>query len=111
MPVLIDENTQPSPVKDGVQRKVCHLNDTMAVAVEFTDGPMTQPDPPHSHPHEQIAYVAEGAITLYLGKEQHRLKAGDFYLVPSNVEHTIQTHTEYVKLIDFFNPVREDLLE
>lgn len=95
----------------GRERYLTHTNDLMMVVIDFTDGPSTQPDPPHSHPHEQITYVAEGEVLFFLGDAPHHLRAGDMIAVPSNVPHTIQLLTSPVRLIDTFNPIRQDFLE
>ncbi|MFW6226584.1 MAG: cupin domain-containing protein [Bacteroidota bacterium] len=110
MAVFIDSNTKPEVIKTGVERKRAHLNNLMTAIVDFTDGPMDEPEPPHSHPHEQISYIAEGELHVFIGEEKHHLKAGDIFLVPSNVKHTIQTLTKRVRIIDSFSPIREDFL-
>ncbi len=83
----------------------------MTVIVEFSGGPMAAPEPYHSHPHEQICYIAEGEI-FYLeeGEEPVQLKAGDLFAVASGKKHAIQLLTSTAKLIDSFNPIREDFL-
>jgi quercetin dioxygenase-like cupin family protein len=82
----------------------------MAVVVDFNDGPASIPDPPHSHPHEQVSYVAAGELILVMGAEKTRLSAGDLFTVPANVPHAVQTLSPHVRLIDAFNPIREDFL-
>jgi quercetin dioxygenase-like cupin family protein len=83
----------------------------MVVVCDFTNGPASQPDPPHSHPHEQITYVAEGDLLFFIGEEKHQLEKGDIYIVPSGIPHCIQTISRHVRLIDSFTPVREDFLK
>lgn len=36
-----------------------------ASVIDFDDGPTSEPDPPHSHPHEQVSYVSEGEIIFF----------------------------------------------
>ena len=96
-------------VAQGVERRIIHTDNLMMVNVEFTDGPSTEPDPFHSHPHEQVAYLAEGEVYLWAGEEEKvHLKAGDHFAIPSNVPHTIQRLTEFVRIIDCFTPIRQD---
>jgi quercetin dioxygenase-like cupin family protein len=83
----------------------------MVVVVDFNDGPAAQPDPPHSHPHEQASYVAAGELILHMGGAQTRLKEGDLFTVPSGVPHAVQTLTPHVRIVDAFSPVREDFLK
>lgn len=63
--------------------------------------------PLHQHPHEQITYILEGQLDMTIGGELHQLKAGMFYVIPSNVPHGAIAVTD-CKVIDVFNPVRED---
>jgi hypothetical protein len=51
MPVFIDKDTESKEVLPGVHRKLVHLENIMSAIIDFTDGPMSGPDPPHSHPH------------------------------------------------------------
>ena len=98
-------------VRVGLQRKIIHTDNLMTVLIDFSDGPWDKPEPPHSHPHEQTSYVAEGEIIfLCEGEADQHLKAGDMFAVPSGRPHTIQLLTEKARLVDCFNPVREDFL-
>ncbi|MCK4853657.1 MAG: cupin domain-containing protein [Bacteroidales bacterium] len=98
-------------VREGLQRKIIHTDNLMTVLIDFSDGPWDKPEPPHSHPHEQTSYVAEGEIIfLCEGEADQHLKAGDMFAAPSGRPHTIQLLTEKARLVDSFNPVREDFL-
>lgn len=112
MPVLKANETKMHQVKPGVQRRLVHTNDLMTVVIDFDNGPWDEPEPPHSHVHEQITYVAEGELIFFCeGEPDHKLKAGDMFSVPSNKKHTIQLLSKTVKLIDSFNPIREEFLK
>ena len=98
-------------VRAGVERRIAYADHLMLVVFDFSDGPQTQPDPPHQHPHEQVSYVVEGEILFFLGGEAPvHLGPGDGYTVPSNVPHCIQLLTPHVRLVDAFTPLREDFL-
>jgi len=112
MPVLRASETKMEQVKPGVQRRLVHTPDLMTVVIDFDSGPWSEPEPPHSHVHEQITYVAEGEIIFFCeGEPDQKLKAGDMFSVPSNKKHTIQLLSKTVKLIDSFNPIREEFLK
>jgi quercetin dioxygenase-like cupin family protein len=98
-------------IREGAERRLAHTDNLMIVVVDFYDGPQEQPDPPHSHPHEQVSYVAEGEILLVMDDQQTRLGTGDLFLVPSGKPHSIQQLTEHVRLVDCFTPIREDFLK
>jgi len=111
MPVLIANDTVMTTVKEGVQRRLIHTDALMMVVIDFDNGPWKQPDPPHSHVHEQTTYVAEGEIIFFCeGESEQRLRPGDMFSVPSGKEHTIQLLTGTAKLVDCFNPLREEFL-
>lgn len=111
MPAMHQAETPRETFAPGRERYLTHTNNLMMVVIDFTDGPSTQPDPPHSHPHEQITYVAEGEVLFFLGDTPHRLQAGDMITVPSNLPHTIQLLSPKVRLVDTFNPIRQDFLK
>ena len=111
MPVLKSEKTVPTNIKAGVERRLIHTEKLMTAVIDFTNGPWKEPDPPHSHVHEQTTYVAEGEIIFFCeGEPQERLKAGDMFYVPSGKEHTIQLLSKTARLIDSFTPIREEFL-
>mgnify|MGYP000876416101 CR=1 FL=1 len=111
MTVFKETLTNPEKMSPFFERRIAHLNNLMIVVCDFTNGPAEEPDKPHSHPHEQITYVAEGDLYLFLGEEKHTLTKGDIFTVPSGIPHCIQTISRQVRLIDTFSPIREDFLK
>jgi quercetin dioxygenase-like cupin family protein len=111
MPVYKEISSIPEKIRDGFERRITHLDNLMMVVCDFTDGPMQRPEPPHSHPHEQIAYIAKGELYLFIREEKHYLTQGDIFTIPSRVPHCIQTLSERVRLIDCFSPIREEFLK
>ena len=103
---LIHENVSP-----GYKRTMAYLNNLMVTVCTFTNGPAQEPDPPHSHKHEQITYVAEGKLIFFMGDEKKSLSQGDIVTIPSGIPHCIQTLSDRVVLIDSFSPVRKDFLK
>ena len=102
--------TERQVIKPGRERYLAHTDNLMVVVLDCTDGPNAQPDPPHSHPHEQITYVAEGELYFFIEDTPYRLSAGDMITVAPNLPHTIQLLSHKVRLVDTFNPIREDFL-
>ena len=98
-------------IREGAERRLGHTGNLMIVVVDFYDGPKDQPDPPHSHPHEQVCYVAEGEILFVMDDQQTPLGPGDMFLVPPGKPHSIQQLTQHVRLVDCFTPIREDFLK
>jgi quercetin dioxygenase-like cupin family protein len=100
----------PIAVKPGCKRRIIHTDHLMMVAIDFSGGPAENPDPPHTHPHEQVTYVAAGEVNFFIGEEFSRLAAGDMVAVPPNLPHRIQLLTPTACLIDTFTPIRQDFL-
>lgn len=91
----------------GVRRKITAFSDAlMSVYVEFRKGSIGAL---HRHPHAQITYIQTGAFKVHIGAETRVLRGGDFYLIPSGVEHGVEALEDSV-LVDFFAPMREDFV-
>ena len=101
----------PQVIAEGRTRYLANTDNLMMAIIDFNDGPTSQPDPPHSHPHEQVSYVASGEINFFLDNEPVRLGPGDMFTVPANVPHAVQLLSEYVRLIDTFTPIRKEFLK
>jgi quercetin dioxygenase-like cupin family protein len=97
-------------IQPGRKRRILHTDHLMMVVFDFTDGPTAEPDPPHTHPHEQVTYVAEGEVLFVIGEESCRLVSGDMVAVPPGKSHTIQLLAPRVRLVDTFTPVRQEFL-
>jgi quercetin dioxygenase-like cupin family protein len=111
MPTQIEKNTPTTSIKPGVTRRLIHGTNLMTAIIDFDNGPWSEPEPPHKHAHEQATYVAEGEIIFFCeGEPEQKLRAGDMFFVPSDKLHTVQLLTKRVRLIDSFNPIRQEFL-
>ncbi len=111
MSVLRYKDAAVQSPAEGVERRIAHTEKLLTAVLDFSNGPQTEPDPMHSHPHEQISYVADGEIIFFMeGDEPRHLKTGDLFFVPSGKKHSIQLLSKTARLIDSFSPVREDFL-
>lgn len=63
--------------------------------------------PLHSHVHEQVSYVEEGEMLFVIEGEEFLMKAGMAITVAPNLKHSATAITD-CKLIDVFNPAREE---
>ena len=82
-----EEGFEKLETNPNISRKVVHLKDLMFTVIEFSNGPMKEPDPPHNHPHEQISYVAAGKLKLFIEDREYLLSEGD--VLKSNPTLTI----------------------
>jgi len=89
----------------GVWRRTLNYGEQVMI-VHFTleEGAVV---PAHRHPQEQVGYVVEGELLMMIGGETHTFKAGQSYLVLSDVEHGA-TVVKRAIVIDAFSPPRED---
>ncbi len=111
MSVLKFNDSTPQIVRKGLERRNIYTPNLMTVIVDFSDGPWAEAEPFHSHPHEQTSYIAEGEVIFYIeGEEEQHLVVGDMFAVTSGKNHTIKLLTKTARLIDSFNPIREDFL-
>ncbi|WP_207426233.1 cupin domain-containing protein [Pedobacter sp. SYSU D00535] len=111
MPVLIYKEAEVQHPAEGLERRLVHTEKMLTAIMDFSNGPKAEPDPMHSHPHEQTCYIAAGEVLFFMeGEEPQHLRAGDMFYVPSNKMHGIQLLSETARLVDSFSPVREDFL-
>jgi len=65
----------------------------------------------HSHPHEQVSYIAKGKFEITVEGEQAVLEKGDSFYAGSGESHGAQALEEGSVIVDVFTPQREDMLE
>ena len=108
MPFHRSEEHNPVQMFPGVTRRLISAGErTMAVRIDLAPGSRV---PRHSHPHEQVGYVASGRMRLTIGEESRLLGTGEGYSIPSGVEHSVDEVPESCVAIDIFSPVREEYL-
>ncbi len=103
--ILLNKDAKIANPLPGLQRKTLATSETLMIC-EFTFDANVEV-PTHSHPHEQVGYVAEGYVVMTIDGKKYELHKGDSYLAPSNVPHGALT-LEPTIIIDTFCPPRED---
>ena len=94
-------------VGSGNHRRVLvHTDELMLVEFAFEAGGVGAP---HSHPHVQASYVAEGSFEVTIAGETVVLSAGDSFIVPANAVHGVKA-LQSGRLVDSFTPRRADFL-
>lgn len=89
----------------GVRIRTCAACQMMLSLVEMEPHAVV---PLHSHPHEQVGMVLEGAALFRIGGVERRLEPGDWYRIPSQVPHEVHALDQPVKALDIFHPIREE---
>jgi quercetin dioxygenase-like cupin family protein len=90
---------------EGVKAQVAWGDRLMLSLVTLESGSTV---PMHSHPHEQAGVVLEGEFDFTIGQETRRVKAGDTYIIPGNVQHGCAACAGHALVLDIFSPVREE---
>src|ERR1700716_1458788 len=63
--------------------------------------------PEHSHPNEQITFIAEGALKFWIDGKIIVVNAGEVLTIPPNMPHKAKALEDTVDF-DVFNPPRAD---
>jgi quercetin dioxygenase-like cupin family protein len=64
--------------------------------------------PEHHHENEQLGLVIAGSITMRIGPDKRELRAGDTYVIRSDVPHDAVAGSDGVTVVDVFAPIRAD---
>jgi quercetin dioxygenase-like cupin family protein len=105
---FIDYKAKPKiKIWEGIYGQVHHSNQLTCAHISIAAGIAL---PEHHHVHEQWSHLLAGEMEFVVGGEKRRMKPGETAYIPSHVPHSATTITD-CKLIDVFNPVREDWVE
>ncbi len=103
------EDLKTEVVEGDVQRIVYTGKNLQLVEYHF---PANKKFTAHKHDsHEQMGYLVRGRMGFIVGADERVLVPGDFYHAQIGQIHNAWTFDEPAVLIDFFSPVREEILE
>jgi len=91
-------------VAPGFFSKLIHTDTNTINFIEVKAGSSI---PRHQHMNEQCSFTIEGKFELTVNDVPQVLDAGLFAIIPPNAWHSGRALTD-CKLIDIFNPPRED---
>jgi quercetin dioxygenase-like cupin family protein len=98
------KNIKSKELVPGITGYYAHGTSLSFGYVEIKEGSIL---PEHRHVHEQITFIIEGQLDMMIDSKPCSLTAGMYYVIPSNTPHSAVAKTA-CKVIDAFNPVRED---
>ena len=93
---------------DVVERRFVTAERIMLAQVFLKKGAVVQR---HTHESEQVTYIVEGALRLWLGddEEEFTVHAGEVLTIPSNLPHRAEALEDTLD-VDVFSPPRQDWL-
>ena len=95
----------PHELAPGVRMYPIIGEGAMLNVVELDPGSIV---PLHSHPHEQLGLVLAGFVTMTIDGVAHPCGPDATYVIPGGVEHGAVAGPQGCRVIDVFQPVRED---
>lgn len=99
------KNRLPKELSPGVRIRTFWADRMLVSILEFAPNSIV---PNHKHPHEQVGVVLDGELYMTIAGETRLMKAGEAYVIPSNVEHGGKTGDKPARVFDAFSPVREE---
>jgi quercetin dioxygenase-like cupin family protein len=103
----LTRNDEATPVEmlPGILRRTLNEGShTMLCELRMAKGSVV---PAHTHPHEQIGYLASGRFRFRLGEHWQEMAPGDSWCVPGGVEHEVEVLEDSIA-VDVFSPPREE---
>jgi quercetin dioxygenase-like cupin family protein len=70
-----------------------------SLAVVERVGRRGETTPLHVHPEDEVVYVVEGALTLFVNDEPVRLVAGDSFAAPPGIPHTLAVESREARYL------------
>ena len=103
------EDIPKERMNDAIDRRFVSAERIMLAQVFLKKGAIV---PTHVHESEQVTYIVEGALRLWLGtagEQEVTVRAGEVLTIPSNVPHKAEALEDTLD-IDVFSPPRQDWL-
>ena len=95
---------------DVIERRFVSADRIMLAQVFLKKGALV---PTHTHESEQVTYIVEGALRLWLGErgdQEFTVRAGEVLTIPSNLPHRAEALEDTLD-VDVFSPPRQDWLD
>ncbi len=90
-----------------LRRKIVTGANVMLAMVDLLPGAVV---PEHSHASEQLSYMLQGSLRMWVAGEEVNLQAGRVLVIPPNVPHRAIAEQKALTL-DVFSPIRQDWLD
>ena len=98
----------PEPLNPQLTRQFITGEQAMLARIDLKKGAIV---PRHSHPNEQISWIAAGALRFMLGdagsEREVVVREGEVLVIPGNLAHAAEALEDTVDY-DIFSPPRQD---
>jgi quercetin dioxygenase-like cupin family protein len=104
------EDMPKESLSETIERRMVSGERAMVAHVYLKKGAIV---PTHSHDNEQLTYVLDGALRLWLGENEEQVvdvRSGEILHIPSNLPHRAEALEETLD-VDIFSPPRQDWLD
>jgi quercetin dioxygenase-like cupin family protein len=108
---LLEQPADASATASGLARSRIVGPDQGAVHTDLAVGALLPGGwiAPHVHAYEEALYVLEGELLLDLAGRVHRLRTGDYALIPTALRHALgNTSAEPIRFLSLNSPMRLD---
>ncbi len=102
---LVIEDLPYKEIVPGIRLRAVHLDRLTVTFVEIDEGAVL---PEHTHPHEQISYIAKGVLRMTVDGQDHDIAAGQVLTIPGGAPHSAVVIEGPVFAVDSFSPKRDD---
>ncbi len=97
---------EPIALLEGLRVRAVNGERITLAVVEMAPGLVM---PEHRHANEQVGVVVRGEFTFTIGGESRVRRAGDMWVIPPGVPHTVAgAGPEGCTVAEVFSPPRED---
>ena len=105
MKFVTPEHLPWQEMKEGIKLKAAWGRDMMVTIMEMAPGTEI---PEHSHPHEQVGTIMDGAVQVTIRGETRLMRRGELYFVENYEKHSLRAMEHGAKIEDVFYPIREE---
>jgi quercetin dioxygenase-like cupin family protein len=105
--VIAWDRIEPVTVIPGFHGRFAHSTTMTFVLWNIDEGAIL---PEHSHPHEQVVHVYEGALQVTVDGRTNILRAGEVGIIPPHAVHSGRALAD-CRVMDVFYPQREDYMQ
>ena len=99
------DQLRPYHLMEGILARTVHGAGLSLAVVDLAPG-LRMPE--HRHPQEQVGVAVRGELSLTIAGETRQRRAGDMWVIPTDVPHSVEVGPDGCTAIEAFAPSRAD---